>query len=120
MDTLKSSGPFSPRKGSCLGAEAQVLFGSMPSDSARKRMNGLKEEPGWRWPLVARLKGRASKFEPPTIALTSPVLFSIATSDASGPIPASRPATACSAAAWSSGSIVVLIFMPPPKTSPGP
>ena len=34
-------------------------------------------------------------------------------------MPASRPAIACSAAAWSSGSIVVLIFRPPPKTTPG-
>ena len=56
------------------GADAQVLFGSMPSSSARARMNGLKDEPGWRWPFVARLKGRALKSEPPTIARTSPVL----------------------------------------------
>ena len=45
----------------------------------------MNAEPGWRWPLVARLNGRASKSVPPTIALTSPVLFSMATSDALGP-----------------------------------
>ena len=45
------------------------------------RMKGLNAEPGWRWPLVARLNGLSSKSVPPTIALTSPVLFSIATSD---------------------------------------
>ena len=82
-------------------------------------MKGLNAEPGWRWPLVARLNGRASKSVPPTIALTSPVLFSIATSEALGPTPASRPAIAFSAALCSSGSIVVLIFSPPPNTSAG-
>ncbi len=55
-------------------------------------MNGLIDEPGWRWPLVARLNGRALKSVPPTIACTSPVLLSIATSEALGPMPARRPA----------------------------
>ena len=105
-----------PGTGNSFGCDAQVLFGSTPSASARTRMNGLIAEPGWRWPLVARLNGRALKSVPPTIALTSPVLLSIATSEALGPMPASRPAMALSAAAWSSGSIVVLICRPPLKT----
>src|SRR4051812_29798125 len=33
--------------------------GEMPSAYARARMNGLIEEPGWRWPCVARLNGDA-------------------------------------------------------------
>ena len=93
-----------------------MLLGSTPSASARARMNGLIAEPGWRWPLVARLNGRALKSGPPTMALTSPVSLSIATSEALGPIPASRPAIACSAAACSSGSIVVLMLSPPLNT----
>ena len=83
------------------------------------RMNGLNAEPGWRWPLVARLNGFCSKSVPPTIAFTSPVLFSIATSDALGPTPASRPLIACSAAAWSSGSSVVVTLSPPLNTARG-
>ena len=82
-------------------------------------MNGLIAEPGWRCPLVARLNGRALKSVPPTIARTSPVSLSIATSEALGPTPASRPAIACSAAACSSGSIVVWICMPPLKICAG-
>jgi hypothetical protein len=31
--------------------------GEMPSSSASASTNGLKAEPGWRWPCVARLKG---------------------------------------------------------------
>ena len=31
-----------------LGADVQVEYGLMPCDSASARMNGLKEEPGWR------------------------------------------------------------------------
>jgi hypothetical protein len=45
--------------GSFFGWEAHVLFGSIPSSNARTRMNGLNAEPGWRWPFVARLNGRA-------------------------------------------------------------
>ena len=82
-------------------------------------MNGLKADPGWRWPFVARLNGRALKSDPPTIARTSPVLFLIATSAASGPTPARRPTMALSAACWSSGSIVVFTLSPPAKTLPG-
>ena len=59
--------------------------GSRRLSSASISVNGLNAEPGWRWPFVARLKGRFSKSVPPTIALTSPVLFSIATSEALGP-----------------------------------
>ncbi len=95
------------------------MSGLIPSASARTRMNGLIDEPGWRWPLTARLKGRSSKSVPPTIALISPVLFSIATSELAGPTPPTRPEIACSAAACSVGSIVVRIFSPPPKTTPG-
>jgi hypothetical protein len=52
--------------------------------------------------------------------LTSPVLFSIATIAAAGPIPASFASAACSAACWSAGSIVVVTSRPPPKTLPAP
>ena len=31
--------------------------GPMPAFSAAARMKGLNEEPGWRWPCVARLNG---------------------------------------------------------------
>ena len=109
MLTGNTSFPPDPGTGNSFGWEAQVLFGSTPSASARARMNGLIAEPGWRCPLVARLNGRALKSGPPTIALTSPVSLSIATSEALGPMPARRPAIAFSAADWSSGSIVVLI-----------
>jgi hypothetical protein len=37
--------------------EAQSESGEIPSAYARERMNGLIEDPGWRWPWVARLKG---------------------------------------------------------------
>ena len=83
-------------------------------------MNGLNDGAGLAVAVGREVERAGVEVEPPTIALTSPVLFSIATSEASGPTPASRPAIACSAAAWSSGSIVVLIFSPPPKTSPAP
>ena len=66
--------------------------GEMPFSSAATRVNGLKAEPGWRCPCVARLNGRFSKSAPPTIARTPPVLLSIATSAALGPTPPSRPA----------------------------
>ena len=82
-------------------------------------MNGLNAEPGWRCPLVARLNGFSRKLSPPTSALTSPVAFSIVTSEADGPTPLIC-ATADSAAAWSSGSSVVLISMPPPNTRSAP
>ena len=92
----------------------------MPFSSAATRVNGLNAEPGWRWPCVARLNGRFSKSEPPTIARTPPVSLSIATSAALGPMPPSRPAIACSAAFWKSRSSVVRIFSPPPKVFPLP
>ena len=34
-----------------------MASGLTPSSSARMRVNGLNAEPGWRWPLVARLNG---------------------------------------------------------------
>jgi hypothetical protein len=52
-------------------------------------VKGLNEEPGWRWPLVARLKGSFWKSLPPTIALTPPVLLSMTTTEAVGSMPAS-------------------------------
>ena len=39
----------------CL--EVHVEFGEMPSSSAAARSNALNDEPGWRSPVVARLKG---------------------------------------------------------------
>ena len=71
--------------------ELHSEVGEMPCWSAAARMNGFIAEPGWRWPFVARLNGLCSKSVPPTIAFTSPVLFSIATSEALGPMPASLP-----------------------------
>ena len=59
----------------------------MPCSSAVARMNGLIDEPGWRWPLVARLNGFSSKFGPPTIALTPAFSLSITTTEAVGGIP---------------------------------
>ena len=117
-----SNVPFWPcpfTNGSVFGCEAQTLFGSTPSSSARARMNGLKAEPGWRWPLVARLKGRALKSEPPTIARTSPVL--VLDRHERGVRARRRPAGRRSPArprAWSSGSSVVWTFRPPPNTLP--
>ena len=61
-------------------------------------MNGLKAEPGWRCPFVARLNGFSRKLSPPTSAFTSPVAFSIVTSETDGPTPLIW-ATADSAAA---------------------
>ena len=37
--------------------ETQVELGEIPRRSAVASTNGLKAEPGWRWPCVARLKG---------------------------------------------------------------
>ncbi len=94
-----------------------MASGLTPSCSARSRMKGLNADPGWRWPLVARLNGRRLKSVPPTIALTSPVLFSMATSEAVGPMAPSRPLIARSAAACSSGSRVVFTSRPPLNTA---
>ena len=54
----------------------------MPSSSAVISVNGLIEEPGWRCPWVARLKGLVSKLGPPTIALTPAFLLSRTTTEA--------------------------------------
>ncbi len=57
MLTTKTSLPFVPGTGNSRFIDGHVELGEMPSSSARARMNGLKLEPGWRWPWVARLKG---------------------------------------------------------------
>jgi hypothetical protein len=103
-----------------LGRDDHTEPGPIPRSSAAARMNGLIAEPGWRWPFVARLNGRLSKLSPPTSARTPPVLLSITTIDAAGPIPPSRPTIACSAAFCRAGSSVVLIFSPPPNAAPAP
>ena len=103
------------------GAESNTESGVKPDSSATASVNGLNAEPGWRWPSVARLNGYWAKSSlpltigPPTIARTSPVLLSIATSEAVGrPCPVgSSSEIACSAAACSLRSIVVRIFRPP-------
>ena len=120
MFTTNFSLPPEFGTGNSFGRDSKVCSVLTPSRSAAISVNGLNAEPGWRWPLVARLNGRSSKSSPPTIAFTSPVLFSIATSDALGPMPARFCEIAASAAAWSSGSSVVLMSSPPPKTTPAP
>ena len=65
-----------------------MLPGPKPFSKAVIRVNGLNDDPGWRWPFVARLNGSSWKSLPPTIALTPPVLLSITTTDAVGSIPA--------------------------------
>ena len=49
--------PGEPGTGNSFFWEAKVEFGSTPLSSASISVNGLNDEPGWRWPLVARLKG---------------------------------------------------------------
>ena len=46
--------------GICCGAEANTSEVERPCSSAVTRVNGLNAEPGWRWPLVARLNGEAA------------------------------------------------------------
>src|SRR2546423_4656288 len=108
-----------PGTGKTFGREVNTVSGLTPCPRAEISVNGLKAEPGWRCPLVARLNGVVAKSLPPTIALISPVLFWMATSEAVGPTPLRRLEIARSAAAWSCGSSVVLIFRPPPNTTPG-
>ena len=103
-----------------LGPEVHTDNGLIPFWRAVARMKGLIADPGWRWPLVARLKGRRMKSFPPTIARTSPVWLSITTAEAVGPTPARRPWIACCAACWKAGSIVVFTFKPPPNAAPAP
>src|SRR5436190_2334633 len=83
-------------------------------------MNGLNDEPGCRWPLVARLNGLRRKSVPPTIAFTSPVLLSITTIDELGPPYQRFCEIAFCAACCIAGSIVVVTFRPPPNTLPAP
>ena len=74
-----------PGTGNSLRVRSRsVCPGRSRSGSAVTRVKGLNDEPGWRWPLVARLKGSFSKSLPPTIALTPPVLLSITTTEAVG------------------------------------
>ena len=97
--------------------DSHVEYGSMPWRRAAARTKAFQAEPGWRWPCVARLNGACSNClpgRPPTIARTSPVWLSIATSAAAGPPGLERWLfTASSALVWRSRSSVVLIFRPP-------
>src|SRR3954452_14661535 len=52
--TVKCSPPL--RMYVCL-ADVQVEPGLIPRRSASDSTNGLNEDPGWRWPCVARLNG---------------------------------------------------------------
>ena len=93
----------------------------IPRSSAVARTNGLNAEPGWRWPCVARLNGCDTKSSPPTIARTSPLALSIATSEACGPPGVlSHALTASSAAFWSLTSSVVRMRSPPSKAFRAP
>src|SRR2546423_4205726 len=83
--TTNFSFPRVPGTGKIFLRELHSEYGLTPWVSAVARANGLNDEPGCRWPLVARLNGLRSKLVPPTIALTSPVLLSITTIDAPGP-----------------------------------
>jgi hypothetical protein len=69
-------------KGNSCGADSKVVSGEIPSSRAVIRVKGLIEEPGWRWPWVARLKGAVSKSGPPIIALMPALRLSITTSEA--------------------------------------
>ena len=55
--TTKRSGPRRECTMNSFCLEAQVDSGEMPSSSAAAKSKALNEEPGWRCPLVARLKG---------------------------------------------------------------
>ncbi len=37
--------------------DSHVEYGEIPRRSAVASTNGLKADPGWRWPCVARLNG---------------------------------------------------------------
>src|SRR2546429_9065042 len=54
--TTKSSLPPLCGTGNSFCCELQTESGEYPFWSAAARVNALKEEPGWRWPCVARLK----------------------------------------------------------------
>ena len=81
MLTSKTSLPCLP-KWKVRGSEAKTVSGEIPSSSAVSSVNGLIEEPGWRWPWVARLKGAVSKSGPPTIALIEALWSSMTTTEA--------------------------------------
>ena len=53
--------------------------GVYPFSMADKNMKGLNALPGWRAACVARFHLLCLKLRPPTIALTNPVLTSMAT-----------------------------------------
>ena len=99
----------------------RLVFGEIPCSSAVARVNGLIEEPGWRWPWVARLKGCVSKSVPPTIALTPPVGLSSTTTEAVGATPESVRLTRSSSAAFCRSQVERRcgLCSPPPKASTG-
>ena len=102
------------------GWETSSDDGAIPSFSAAASTNGLNAEPGCRSPCVARLNWLAWKLRPPIIATTAPVWTLIETSAAVGPIEGgSTVAIALRASFWRPRSIVVVTFIPPPKTFPG-
>ena len=93
----------------------------MPSLRARAaRMNGLIDEPGWRWPLVARLKGRCVEVRAADHRLDLAGLVLDRDERArSARCRRARPEIACSAARWSVGSIVVRDLQPAAEDAPG-
>ena len=121
MLTTNFSLPFVPGTVTVSFLDAHTELGEMPRWMAVASTNGLNAEPGWRWPCVARLNGCDAKFSPPTIARTSPVALSIATSDACGPPGAlSHALTDCSAACCSLMSSVVEMRRPPSNARRAP
>ena len=52
---------------------SMMSSGRAPASSAATSTKVLNDEPGWRWPCVARLNLYASKPGPPTMASTAPV-----------------------------------------------
>ena len=93
----------------------------MPWEIAVDRVNGLKALPACRWAWVARLNFTLSWLRPPTMARTSPVWGSMATSAAEGSPGVDRcESTAVLANRWRCTSSVVLTFNPPPNVAAVP
>ena len=104
-----------------IGLDVMRVSGAIPLWRALARTIGLNDEPGCRSACVARLNWLRRKFVPPNIALTAPVLGSIATSAAAGPLGSVRIFWIASRAfSWRSRSIVVVTSSPPPKTRSPP